>query len=257
MKKYIFPTLIIASFMLALPVFSQNQAASSTMSLPFIPKPPTFNACIAITRNLTIGSTDGVNRDGQVTALQNMLFGRGYLKVHATGYFGSLTAAAVKQYQAANRVPATGYVGPLTRAKITLCKTDTPDPSGVTITSPKGGEVWNRGSVQKITWTDSKTYIQAPRYDVKVQFDLDCQPNQPCILLYPIPVTIGKNVPLDTFNWSVGSVVNASSTTDVQTITNGKYRVLVCGASSAPAEDVSGCAKSASYITITGTSTNQ
>jgi len=35
-----------------------------------------------------------------------------------TNYFGSLTLAAVKKFQAANGIPTTGYVGPLTRAAL-------------------------------------------------------------------------------------------------------------------------------------------
>jgi len=35
-----------------------------------------------------------------------------------TNYFGSLTLAAVKKFQAANAIPTTGYVGPLTRAAL-------------------------------------------------------------------------------------------------------------------------------------------
>lgn len=35
-----------------------------------------------------------------------------------SGFFGPLTAAAVKAYQATNKLPTTSYVGPLTRAKL-------------------------------------------------------------------------------------------------------------------------------------------
>lgn len=64
--------------------------------------------------DMTIGST------GQdVIELQTILIAEGYLKIAApTGYFGPLTAAAVKLYQAAKGIPATGYVGPLTRAAL-------------------------------------------------------------------------------------------------------------------------------------------
>jgi len=60
------------------------------------------------TRDLTVGSTGA-----DVTALQMMLG-----VSPATGYFGSITKAAVTQYQAQNGIPATGYFGPLTRAKV-------------------------------------------------------------------------------------------------------------------------------------------
>lgn len=70
----------------------------------------TFN----FTSNLTIGS-----RGDEVVELQQVLMTGGHLKIAAaTGYFGPLTLAAVKLYQAAHGVPATGFVGPLTRAAL-------------------------------------------------------------------------------------------------------------------------------------------
>ncbi|MFM2423977.1 MAG: trimeric autotransporter adhesin [Candidatus Parcubacteria bacterium] len=63
--------------------------------------------------DLRIGSTHS-----DVVELQKVLIAQGHLKIAApTGYFGPLTFAAVKSYQAAN--PSIGYVtgfcGPLTR----------------------------------------------------------------------------------------------------------------------------------------------
>ncbi len=60
------------------------------------------------TRDLTVGSMGA-----DVTALQNKLG-----VSPATGYFGSITKAAVMQYQGENSLPTTGYFGPLTRAKM-------------------------------------------------------------------------------------------------------------------------------------------
>lgn len=64
--------------------------------------------------NLRFGSTHP-----DVVELQKVLIAQGHLKIAApTGYFGPLTFAAVKAYQAAH--PEIGYVtgfcGPLTRA---------------------------------------------------------------------------------------------------------------------------------------------
>lgn len=61
---------------------------------------------------LTLGAK-GVD----VNELQSMLIAGGFLKIAApTGFFGPMTAAAVKLYQAAHSIPATGYVGPRTLA---------------------------------------------------------------------------------------------------------------------------------------------
>ncbi len=62
----------------------------------------------AYNTNLTVGSTGA-----DVTALQNALG-----VSPATGYFGSITKAAVVSYQTAHGIPSTGFVGPLTRASL-------------------------------------------------------------------------------------------------------------------------------------------
>ncbi|MDE2071637.1 MAG: DUF5011 domain-containing protein [Patescibacteria group bacterium] len=67
------------------------------------------------TRYLTMGS-----RGQDVTELQKILIADGYLKIKApTGYYGVLTAAAVRLYQKAHGIiPTTGTVGTLTRAAL-------------------------------------------------------------------------------------------------------------------------------------------
>lgn len=73
------------------------------------------SASATITSDLTVGS-----KGSEVVALQNALVAQGYLTMPAgvsTGYFGTLTKAAVSKWQAAMGLPATGYFGPLSRAK--------------------------------------------------------------------------------------------------------------------------------------------
>ena len=65
-------------------------------------------------RNLAIGS-----RGGDVVALQQILITAGFLKIKVpTGYYGSLTFAAVKKYQATHGIAQVGVVGPITRASL-------------------------------------------------------------------------------------------------------------------------------------------
>ncbi|HVO29028.1 MAG TPA: peptidoglycan-binding protein, partial [Candidatus Paceibacterota bacterium] len=74
----------------------------------------TSGSCYAFTSDLTVGSTGAA-----VTALQQMLISKGYLTAVSapTGYFGSLTQAAVAAWQAANGItPSAGYFGPKSRA---------------------------------------------------------------------------------------------------------------------------------------------
>src|SRR3989338_2657932 len=73
----------------------------------------TTTAC-TFTRSLTMSSTGA-----DVTCLQNYLTGTGHFTFAggATGYFGSITKAAVAAWQAANGVaPAVGYFGPISQA---------------------------------------------------------------------------------------------------------------------------------------------
>jgi peptidoglycan hydrolase-like protein with peptidoglycan-binding domain len=72
--------------------------------------------------DLTVGS-----RGADVQALQQILIDGGFLSIDApTGYFGSLTKAAVIKYQAAHSItPQSGYVGPLTRASLNAGTTPT------------------------------------------------------------------------------------------------------------------------------------
>lgn len=78
------------------------------------PAAPAAGSC-AFTRALTMGS-----RGDDVKCLQTYLTGTGHFTYSggATGYFGSVTKAAVAAWQAANGVsPAVGYFGPISRAK--------------------------------------------------------------------------------------------------------------------------------------------
>jgi hypothetical protein len=69
------------------------------------------------TEFLSVGS-----QDAQVTALQERLAYDGYFTNAVTGYFGSLTEAAVEKYQSANGIDVKGYVGPATRAALNAGK---------------------------------------------------------------------------------------------------------------------------------------
>lgn len=56
-----------------------------------------------------------------VMNLHTILINLGYLDIPApTGWYGPMTVAAVKQYQASKGIIQTGYVGPLTRAQLNM-----------------------------------------------------------------------------------------------------------------------------------------
>lgn len=87
-----------------------NVQASLTGGTPTTPTTPSTGACagVSFTRNLTVGSTGT-----DVTCLQTMLN-----VSPKSGYFGPVTLAAVKAYQAAQGLTPANQVGPLTRAKL-------------------------------------------------------------------------------------------------------------------------------------------
>lgn len=109
MKKYILGLFAI-SFVLA-PLLSFAQVE--------YPDPNPYQTdCVSINNNLRYRDRD-IYKNGEVSALQDFLQGKGYLNNEPTGYFGLLTLSAVKNFQGAYGItPISGYVGPITRAKI-------------------------------------------------------------------------------------------------------------------------------------------
>jgi len=91
----------LVDLFISLGIISPDKAAAAKAAV-------TSSVSVSFTRDLTVGSSGS-----DVTALQNTLG-----VSPATGYFGSITKAAVMSYQASKGVPATGYVGPLTRAAL-------------------------------------------------------------------------------------------------------------------------------------------
>lgn len=92
------------------------------------------------TRDLTVGS-----KGDDVSALQQMLIGGGYLKISApTGYFGSLTKAALAAWQSASSIsPAAGYFGPKSRAYVASLAVSTPStPSVPGVVVPSGTDLY-------------------------------------------------------------------------------------------------------------------
>ena len=78
---------------------------------------PSTSDCVSIANNLRYRDRD-INKNGEVSTLQDFLQSRSYLNNEPTGYFGLLTFQAVKSFQKDNGISSTGYVGPITRGKI-------------------------------------------------------------------------------------------------------------------------------------------
>ena len=98
---------------------SANVCASLAISVTAAYKAPVYTAptetttVYKFTKALKLGSTGT-----EVTQLQKKLKELGFLSGSATGYYGSLTAAAVKKFQKLHKLEQLGSVGPGTRAEL-------------------------------------------------------------------------------------------------------------------------------------------
>lgn len=111
MKKYILSsfTVLFILGLLITPSFSFAQVGD-------VDPNPSLD-CVALQNNLRYRDRD-VNKNGEVSTLQDFLQSKNYLNSEPTGYFGILTLKAVKNFQRDNGISPTGYVGSVTGAKI-------------------------------------------------------------------------------------------------------------------------------------------
>src|SRR3989344_3190609 len=147
MKKYILSSFaVLVLGLLIIPSFSFAQVGD-------VDPNPIASDCIALQNNLRYRDRD-INKNGEVSTLQDFLQSKGYLNSEPTGYFGLLTFKAVKDFQKANDISPTGYVGPITRAKIKALTCDDMNPStpSITVLSPNGGEVYTAGQQITVKW---------------------------------------------------------------------------------------------------------
>lgn len=93
----------------ASPTASTTSSALSSGTMPTSSKGSGYQ----FTTSLRIGS-----RGTSVTELQKRLSALGIYTGPVSGYFGPLTAAAVKQFQTTHHIAALGFVGPATRAAL-------------------------------------------------------------------------------------------------------------------------------------------
>lgn len=91
-----------------------------------------FFASAATCPTLSLGSTGA-----SVTAVQRVLYNAYQGFPNPTGYFGSITQAAVKQWQSEHGIESLGIVGPKTAAamRLTLCSTATTN-TAATVSNP-------------------------------------------------------------------------------------------------------------------------
>ena len=115
----------LVNLFISLGIISPDKAAAAQAAVANQGTTASTASSYTYSSDLTVGSTGAA-----VTALQNQLG-----VSPATGYFGSITKAAVVAYQSANGLPSTGYVGALTRAKLNASSSSVTTTSGNTTTT--------------------------------------------------------------------------------------------------------------------------
>ncbi len=95
------------------------------------------------------------------------------------------------------------------------------------VTSPNGGEIWQKGTTHAITWT-SPYYFAAAYADLKVTQKCNCT-SQICPAIAYAPYTIATNIPINqnSYSWNVGYATGYSGG-GVQTLPDGQYTVQLC-----------------------------
>lgn len=101
----------VALFAIALAAAPGRAAAQTATTTP-----QSSTSCTVITQRLAWGASDAWAK-GQVATLQRFLVSKGYV-VDISGYFGSQTDRALRDYQQKNGLPNVGYTEERTRAFI-------------------------------------------------------------------------------------------------------------------------------------------
>ena len=109
--------------------------------------------CANLTYSLRVGSTDS-QTNGDVTNLQTFLQDEGFLSSDPTGYFGQMTAKAVKKFQTRYGISPVGSVGTVTRKKINSLSCD------VVTNTTLDTNTYATGSVGGLSLLQSNTMIQ-------------------------------------------------------------------------------------------------
>lgn len=196
---------ILATTLLAAPLFVTAQSTQS---------------CVALTRNLSFGS-----RGPDVVRLQQF-FNYEYFSFYssyATGYFGSITQAAVKQWQAGQGIvssgtPATtgfGAVGPKTRAAMNSCTST----SKSSATTPSSAPPLSGGSGVSNTISISRGSGSSSNPPAFVSSSVPSLPSAPPILS-PVtaPVVAASSTTTATINICSGLTNLSGSASDASLV---------------------------------------
>lgn len=134
----------LVNLFISLGIISPDKAAAAKAAVS------SSASAVSFSKDLMVGSSGA-----DVTALQNALG-----VSPATGYFGSVTKAAVVKYQVSKGISGTGYVGALTRAQLNAGSAVT-----TTTTTTTTSSVVNNGVEGTLSATQSNAGVRSTVYE--------------------------------------------------------------------------------------------
>lgn len=198
-------------------------------------------------QNVSFNNDLRLGSNGQdVVNLQTWLITNGYdipaisSGAQAKGYYGFQTMAAVTRYQQSIGLPAYGFFGPLTRGWLNRGGGGY-QVNSLRVTSPNGGETWQKGTVHAITWTGASSLLNQTG-DIRLMFPTPAcaLPSSPirCMIMTRAPylVASGVNLASGSYNWSVGNVrdLSGANTTVAE---DGQYKIQICNSNASQCDD--------------------
>lgn len=233
----------------------------------------TFFAISTRAQTYTFNNDLGIGSAGQdVSNLQTWLISNSYgipsinSGIATKGYFGSQTQAAVMAYQRSIGLPAYGFFGPLTRTYWRDHFGNGGNLGGnpgasLRVTSPNGGETWQKGTNQYITWTGVSGILNQAG-DIKLEFAVPAcalpTANPRCMIATQAPLTIATGVSLNSgsYAWKVGAFIPSAGclsgyVCDPMPIVDGQYKIQICPTT---VTSSSQCDDSDNYFNITSSS---
>lgn len=122
--------------------------------------------------------------------------------------------------------------GLVTKSSVTVVVGNT-NASPLRIISPNGGEDWQKGNTQNITWT-SPAYFRATYADIKLVEYQYCPDNAMCKFRPALTYMIARNISINqnSHSWKVGNyspeVMIAIYPTPEYVVPDGQYTVQIC-----------------------------
>ncbi len=127
------------------------------------------------------------------------------------------------------RFIVTNSAGLSVQSTATVQVNNTSTVGSLKMTRPNGGEVWQKGTTQTITWT-APAYFRATYADLKLVPIYQCPSGLMCAQVMPAPYAIvtGISINQNSYSWRVGDTINTYATNNLGSALEGQYTVEIC-----------------------------